>query len=63
MAVLARAMASAVATASPRSTLTGEACRSAIAPKISGDTNAASADVANAKGLIALQPMRIQHAA
>jgi len=48
MPLAAKAMAAAVATASPRSTFTGEAWRSAIAPKISGETNAASADVANA---------------
>ena len=44
MAVLASAMAAAVASASPRKTFTGDAWRSAIAPKISGETNAASAD-------------------
>ena len=48
MAVLARAMVAAVASDNPRSTLTGDACRSAIAPKISGETKAASAVVANA---------------
>jgi len=38
----------ALATASPRNTVTGEACRSAIAPKISGEMNAATAVVAKA---------------
>ncbi len=41
-------MAPAVARESPRKTFVGEAWRSAIAPKISGEINAASADVANA---------------
>src|ERR1019366_5319546 len=37
-------------------TTTGEAWRSAMAPKISGETNAATAEVANAKGLMACRP-------
>ena len=56
MAVLASVMARAVATASPRKTFTGDAWRSAIAPKINGETNAASAEVANANGLMACKP-------
>jgi hypothetical protein len=52
----ASAVAPAVATASQRSTRTGEACRSAIAPKTSGESSAAMADVAYAKGLIDPSP-------
>ena len=44
----AAAIAIAVASASQRSTLTGEAWRSAIAPNSKGDTNAATPDVAKA---------------
>src|SRR6185295_10060754 len=49
-------MAKAVARDSPRNTFTGDACRSAIAPKMSGEMNAAIADAANAYGLIACIP-------
>ena len=48
MAVVANAMLTAVATVSQRSTTTGAAWRSAIAPKINGDTKAATADAAKA---------------
>ena len=41
-------MVAALATASPRNTATGEAWRSAIAPKISGEMKAARAEVAKA---------------
>jgi len=51
--VLARAIAPAVASDRPRSTFTGDACRSAIAPKISGEMKAATAEVAKAYGLMA----------
>src|SRR5439155_384714 len=53
MDVLASAIAAALASDSPRSTLTGEACRSANAPKMSGETNAATPFAAKANGLIA----------
>ena len=56
MAVLASTMAAAVASAKPRKTFTGEAWRSAMAPKISGETKAASAEAAKAKGLMACRP-------
>src|ERR1035441_2762057 len=56
MAVLASTMAAAVAKERPRRTITGEAWRSAIAPKISGETKAASAEVAKANGLMACRP-------
>src|SRR5439155_7672286 len=56
IAVLASAIAVAVATANPRKTLTGDTWRSAIAPKTKGDTNAPSAAVAKAYGLIAFNP-------
>ena len=56
MAVQAIAIAAAVANERPRNTFTGEACRSAIAPKINGETNAASAEVANAYGLMSCNP-------
>ena len=56
MAVLTSAIAAAAASASPRSTFTGETWRSAIAPKISGETNAATAEAANANGLMACSP-------
>jgi hypothetical protein len=56
MAVLTSVMAAAAASARPRSTFTGDVWRSAIAPKISGETNAASADAANANGLMACSP-------
>src|SRR5262245_61328693 len=56
MAVLTSAIDAAVANESPRRTVTGDAWRSAIAPKMRGDTNAARADVANANGLIAFNP-------
>ena len=46
--LFAAAMATAVASASQRRTLTGEACRSATAPKRSGETNAATPEVAKA---------------
>ena len=46
IAALAAAIRIAVASASHRSTFTGDACRSATAPKINGETNAASADAA-----------------
>src|ERR1039458_3630005 len=49
-------MAAAVASERPRRTITGEAWRSAIVPKISGETKAASAEVAKANGLIACRP-------
>src|ERR1035441_1443319 len=57
IAVLASVMAAAVASESPRRTITGEAWRSATAPKISGETNAASAEVANANGLMTCRPL------
>ena len=50
------ATAAAVANANPRSTFTGEAWRSAMAPKNNGDTNAARAVVAKAQGLMARKP-------
>src|ERR1051325_2692550 len=56
MAVLASTMAAAVASERPRRTITGEACRFALAPKISGETKAARAEVANANGLMACRP-------
>jgi ABC-type branched-subunit amino acid transport system substrate-binding protein len=56
MLQVASSIAKAVVTVSPRSTFTGEAWRSAIAPKISGETKAAMAEVANANGLIAFSP-------
>src|SRR5207248_3425711 len=56
MAVLASAIAPAVASETQRKTLTGDTCRSAIAPKINGETNAARAEEANAYGLIACNP-------
>jgi len=46
MLVLASAIAAAVASDRPRNTFTGEAWRSAMAPKISGETNAARAEAA-----------------
>jgi hypothetical protein len=46
----------AVASDTHRNTITGDACRSAIAPKIRGETNAASAVEAKAYGLIACKP-------
>ena len=46
--VPARAMAAAVARASPRRTFTGEAWRSAMAPNISGEMKAATAEEAKA---------------
>jgi hypothetical protein len=39
-------MAAPVASASPRSTFSGGVWRSAMAPKISGETNAATAEAA-----------------
>ena len=57
MAALTIAIVTAEASASPRSTVTGETWRSAMAPKISGDTKAASADAANANGLMACSPL------
>src|ERR1051326_248241 len=56
MALLASVMATAVARARPRSTLTGEACRSDMAPKRSGETKAARAFDAKANGLRACSP-------
>ena len=56
MPVLASAMLAAVASDKPRSTFTGDACRSAIAPKISGETNAATAVAAYANGLMSRSP-------
>ena len=56
MAVLARAIAEAVANESQRRTRAGGTCRSATAPKKSGDTKAAMADVAKAKGCIRSSP-------
>ena len=56
MEVVASAIAAALATESARSTLTGEARRSANAPKMSGETNAASPFAAKAKGLMACRP-------
>jgi hypothetical protein len=53
---VASSIAAAVAAVSPRKTFTGEAWRSAIAPKISGETKAATAEAAKAKGLIAPSP-------
>ena len=52
----ASAIAAAVARDNQRSTLTGEACRSAMAPKKSGETKAATAEAAKAKGLMARSP-------
>ena len=56
MAVLTSDIIAAVASASQRSTRAGGTWRSAIAPNISGETNAASALVAKANGLIACSP-------
>jgi len=56
IAVLAKAIPAAVASERPRMTITGDAWRSAIAPKINGETKAATAVVANAKGLMACRP-------
>ena len=56
MAVLTRAMEMAVATASQRSTFAGGTWRSAIAPNISGEIKAATAEAAKAKGLMPCNP-------
>ena len=48
IAVLAAAIATAVANDSQRSTFTGDACRSAIAPNSNGEINAATPEAANA---------------
>jgi len=56
MAAAASAIDAAVPTASQRSTRAGLTCRSAIAPKSSGDTKAAVADVAKANGLMDCRP-------
>ena len=47
---LASAIPTALDPANHRNTRTGDACRSAIAPKISGEIKAATAEVANAYG-------------
>src|ERR1039458_5830687 len=57
IAVLAKVMAAAVASERPRRTITGEALRSAMGPEISGGADAASAEVANANGLMACRPL------
>jgi len=56
IAVLAIAIAAAVASESQRSTFTGDAWRSAIAPKNSGETKHASGEVAKANGLMPSSP-------
>ena len=58
MAVLTSVIITVVATASQRSTRAGATCRSAMAPKISGEMNAASAVAAKANGLMPCIPSR-----
>jgi hypothetical protein len=48
MAQVAKALVSALPSAAQRKTRTGDAWRSAMAPKSKGVTSAATADVANA---------------
>ena len=51
IAKLVKAIAIPLVHARPLNTTTGGKCRSAIAPKIKGETNAATDEVAKAKGL------------